>query len=267
MDGEKLEMAGKAAASVVGYLKPADELSVIAFDALPRVLIPLQPVRDLQSPDELIRSLAANGGTTLDPAIEAAFEMLARSQSSQRHIILLTDGAATDRDPEAIVSEMSASGITLSVVSIGEDANELLLESLSAAGRGRFWRTENPQELPTIVLQDADSTGARAILTDTVVPCRGKQRQCYSHRTSDSFHRLKASSGRNPEVEPRSFFPVWTNFRFSLGGRWGLELSLRLRPTSKAAGLQPGRHGHRRQSSGPRSYDMRQESTFAMNSN
>lgn len=170
MDGEKLDMAGRAAASVVGYLKPADELSVIAFDAVPHVLIPLQPVRDLQAPDELIRSLAASGGTTLDPAIEAAFEMLARSQSSQRHIILLTDGAATDRDPEAIVSEMSASGITLSVVSIGEDANELLLESLSAAGRGRFWSTQNPQELPTIVLQDADSTGAQAILTDTVVP-------------------------------------------------------------------------------------------------
>jgi Mg-chelatase subunit ChlD len=91
MSGQLDAMRQQAAAMLQG-LSPDDKVAVLAFDAAPRVLLNL--TRDKQVALSVIQRLQTNrGNTAVFDAVDAARATLERAGSSQRAIVVFSDGA------------------------------------------------------------------------------------------------------------------------------------------------------------------------------
>lgn len=88
----KLALSLKAAATVVDCLEKQDEISVISFDDQFSEVVKRQAATDKEHIKELIYGIQLGGGTSIYPALEAAYETQRESKSDIKHIILLTDG-------------------------------------------------------------------------------------------------------------------------------------------------------------------------------
>ncbi len=154
MSGEKMEMAKRAAEATVEILGDHDHVAVIAFDGVAQIVSPLRSLRDRGAILGRIRNLGAGGGTNLGPALTLAGNMLAASTADLKHVIALTDGQSLSADFAGIVGSMARSGITISTVGVGRDADAQLLEQVAQWGKGRFYPAPHPHSLPQIYLKE-----------------------------------------------------------------------------------------------------------------
>lgn len=172
MNGNKIEMAKRAAARAFESLRPEDRVSIISYSSSAATLLPLTPVHQVRNPSYYINRIHANGGTAIYAGVNlAAAElrpMLGDSQGMNR-ILLLSDGLANEgpssvRDFQLLGQSLSREGITVSTIGLGLDYNEDLMAGLSAAGQGNIYFVETANDLPRIFdteLGDAASLVAR----------------------------------------------------------------------------------------------------------
>jgi Mg-chelatase subunit ChlD len=92
MRGRKLELAKSAALATLDLLEEGHRLAVIAFDARPHEVVPLAPVGNKRRAEDLIAGMTASGQTNIYNALLRAQRLLAESQATTRHVILLSDG-------------------------------------------------------------------------------------------------------------------------------------------------------------------------------
>ncbi|MGH7534308.1 MAG: VWA domain-containing protein, partial [Gemmatimonadales bacterium] len=142
MSGAKLEQAKAALEQALGTLDPADRFRLVAFSSGVRAFRP-EPVsatrEHLAEAREFISGLAAEGGTNIAGALEAA---LAGSGDAGRLslIIFVTDGLPSvgeqspDRIAEAAAARVGRARIF--PIGIGHDVNTYLLDRLATQGRG-----------------------------------------------------------------------------------------------------------------------------------
>ena len=156
----QMQIAIEAAIKAVGALTPKDEVTVIAFAGEHTTVVPLTRCENRASIESALRSIQASGGTNMFPALEEARKELAKSRSSTRHVVALTDGA-TSGDPAdglAIAAAMQKDGVTLSTVSIGDGSNDGLLSRLANVADGRFYAVIDAQSrvsVPQIFIKEA----------------------------------------------------------------------------------------------------------------
>lgn len=160
LDGQygltKLELAKEAAARAAGMVTSKDQIGVIAFDDTAQWVVKLQYAQDSQQIQDDIGSIAAGGGTMMYSALKEAYEALEESDTKIKHVIILTDGQPGDSGFENIVEDMRKSGITLSGVAVGRDANSSLIEKLSMLGNGRFYQTDIFSNIPQIFAKETN---------------------------------------------------------------------------------------------------------------
>lgn len=166
----KLEYAKAAARTVTKTLNDSDLIAVIGFDSQPFVMVPLEPLSKSRPYfEELINRLKARGTTYLLPAVQEAERMLAGSDASVKHVVVLTDGetGGTAAMYYDLVSSMHREGgVTISTIAIGREANLPLLESISKYGGGGFYQTDSPANLPELFLQDVKSSGGETTMVE-----------------------------------------------------------------------------------------------------
>jgi Mg-chelatase subunit ChlD len=156
----QMQIAIEAAIKAIGALTPKDEVTVIAFAGEHATVVPLTRCENRASIESALRSIQASGGTNMFPALEEARRELAKSRSSTRHVVALTDGA-TAGDPAdgfTIAQAMRKDGITLSTVSIGDGSNDGLLGRLANVADGRFYAVKDTQSrvsVPQIFIKEA----------------------------------------------------------------------------------------------------------------
>ena len=92
MRGRKLELAKSAALGTLDLLQPEHRLGVVAFDAKPHQIVPLDAVGNKRRAEDLILSMTASGQTNVYNALLQARSMLTGSKAQTRHVILLSDG-------------------------------------------------------------------------------------------------------------------------------------------------------------------------------
>lgn len=171
MEGEKMEMAKEAAARSVALLRDDDTLGFIAFDDSPWTVIKPGPLKDREQAMDKIRSISAGGGTEIYTSLEQAYEELKKLKVKRKHIILLTDGqSATDNDYEALIKPGVDKNITLSSVSLGEDADRDLLEELAGFGGGRFYDVIDASVIPSILSRETAMATRTYIEDDPFFP-------------------------------------------------------------------------------------------------
>ena len=144
MTGKPLHYAKEAVKSGIDSLGPNDFVSVISFNNKCKVVIPTTQVSNKLSLMKAIDGLTSGGSTKMYKALEAAGNEITRvyQPGIVPQIILITDGAPTDRIPvnqyiDAASHFFLNGGITFSTVGILNYHDEYIIP-MSNLGGG-FW--------------------------------------------------------------------------------------------------------------------------------
>lgn len=155
----KLDMVKAAVQQSVAELPPEATVSVVAFDSTTTVLADAVPAGRWNDASAFVDRLPADGGTLMDPAIEAGLDLL--SKDEQRYLIVLTDGqtavptANPQRRWDDLIAKMQALDVSLTTIALGADADHDLLAYLAAGAGGISYECANASEVPTIFVREA----------------------------------------------------------------------------------------------------------------
>ncbi|MDR2170944.1 MAG: VWA domain-containing protein [Planctomycetaceae bacterium] len=169
MDGEKLRLAKEAAKGAVKLMSVDDYISVIAFDAIPHVIVPAQKVTSQNTICGKINGIISGGGTNIYPALNESYEQLNWLKVSSKHIILLTDGKCDASEVAVLAKRIFAAGITVTIISIGE-VDDVLLRRAAELGGGRYYRVSDPNAAIQIFASETMLMGKSPISEEPFVP-------------------------------------------------------------------------------------------------
>ena len=170
MSGEKLEMAKSAARNAVEVLGNTDKVAVIAFDGEPYLISEMQSASAKGKISDEISRIEVGGGTVMYPAMEQGFEILQQTVAKLKHMILLTDGVSAPGDFESLAQQMASLKMTVSTVAMGADCDTQLLEQIAREGKGRYYMSEDPSQIPQIFAKETITASKAAIDEQPFVP-------------------------------------------------------------------------------------------------
>lgn len=166
MSGEKIDLAKEAAIASVELLTDRDYVGVIAFDGDPYVVADLQSAASKPGIIQSIEHIEASGGTSMHPPMVKAHEMLQLITATLKHCIVLTDGVSQPGDFQGITSQMAAEQITVSTVAVGQDIDAELLQSIARWGKGRYYQTADPHDIPQIFSKETMSASKSSLIEE-----------------------------------------------------------------------------------------------------
>ncbi|MCY3835458.1 MAG: VWA domain-containing protein [Anaerolineaceae bacterium] len=145
-----LQYAQEAIVRSLEYLQREDRAAIVGFDASAFLISPFQTVADARRLQRPVLSLRASGGTDILAGLSLAAEIAPFSEADLTHIILLTDGGASETGLIELASALHESAnISTSVVSIGRSPVPFLRE-LAEAGDGHFHHVTDAASIPAI---------------------------------------------------------------------------------------------------------------------
>ena len=169
----KIQLAAEGAVRVVELLNDFDEISVIPVDTQPDNPIGPLPASQREEAIALIRQIGAGGGGIyVRTGLEAAAQALAQSSHQVKHIILLADGGDSEEKegvPE-LIDGLTAQGVTVSTVSIGNGLDTPWLQQMAVRGNGRFHFTDQAANLPQIFTQETTSIQRSYLIEERFFP-------------------------------------------------------------------------------------------------
>lgn len=159
----KLDQAVRATVELAASLTPADTLSVVAFSGQARVMLSAEAGRHPSAVAQTLADLHAHGGTNLYAGIDLGARALAHRPGATQHLLVLSDGNATEGEtrPERfarLASQLASERVSLSTVGLGATYNEDLLASLADLGGGRYADVGSAREIARVF----DETFARS---------------------------------------------------------------------------------------------------------
>lgn len=149
----KTDLAKEAAFQAISMLGPSDEVGVVAFDDEAVQILPLAAISEQGDIAGALAAIKPEGGTNIYAGLAEAVEAMRGATGKVRHIILVTDGWSNTGDFDALLAEMKANGITLTVIGAGGGAADFL-QDLAERGGGRFYAAADPHEIPGIFLKE-----------------------------------------------------------------------------------------------------------------
>ena len=165
MQGTPIELARQAAKAAVELLSARDMIGVVGFDGQPQLICELRSAAEADAVQASIDSIQAGGGTYMYPAMVQAKEMLETAAAKVRHMIILSDGHTQPADHQSLAQDASDAGITVSTVALG-GADKELMASIAEIGRGRYYETEDPANVPQIFTKETMQASKSAIKED-----------------------------------------------------------------------------------------------------
>ena len=146
----KLDLAKAAAIAAADIMNPTDQVGILAFDATWDWALPFRQVGKGEWISERLASLQSDGGTDLYKAMLEAHRGIAAKQAAIKHVIVLSDGLTDKADFHSLVAKMARDGITVSTVSVGNDADVQLMADIAKDGKGRGYVALDPETIPQI---------------------------------------------------------------------------------------------------------------------
>ncbi len=161
----KVELAKEAVIRSLGLLGPTDRVGVVAFDGSAKWVVTPQEVTDPDGMADLVGTIRADGGTDILAGLRAVADVVPDDPAAMKHIVLLTDGGASEAgNPELAQQMHDQYGATLSVVAIGEGYMPWI-ERLPDLAGGRFHFAYDPDTIPEIFTQET-SLATRAYIIE-----------------------------------------------------------------------------------------------------
>jgi Ca-activated chloride channel family protein len=138
MYGTSLEQAKEALLLALDGLSPADRFNVIQFNSVTDSLFDASVAATAGHIDQArqyVRTLAANGGTEMRPALEQALGSEA-SETHLKQVIFVTDGSVGNEVELFSLVEARLGAARLFTVGIGSAPNDWFMRKAAESGRG-----------------------------------------------------------------------------------------------------------------------------------
>ncbi len=145
-------IANEAAALAIESLRRESLIGVVTFDFFAHVRVPLQRNDDPAKITARVRSITSDGGTNLEPALQAAHRMLRNVEAKKKLVVCLSDGRSHTTELDDLVKAMVADDITITTIAVGDEADHETLEHIAAVGGGKFYPVRNPRTLPRVLV-------------------------------------------------------------------------------------------------------------------
>lgn len=153
-DRTQQEVSNQATATAIRSLDPTDLVGLVTFHRDTDVVVPLGPNDQPERTVQKALAVSPSGGTNIGPALEEAGRQLRSAKAKSRHVIVLTDGKSMNADELPGISERLADeGITVSAITVGDDADVRGMQRVAERGRGTFHNVLNPAILPRVFLR------------------------------------------------------------------------------------------------------------------
>ena len=237
---EKLAIAKRAALSSIDLLNRADRVGVLAFDSEREWVVPLTEVGVRLPIAEKLRGLATGGGTDVYLAVEEAYRVMRAERAKVKHLIVLSDGLTDGKTNfDTLAARIAADGITVSTVAMGADADRELMARLARLGKGRFYHTDDPRNVPRIFTSETLVVARNLVVEGDIRPRRVYAGELIEGFAADAFPRLGgyqrtyAKPAAQVLLAGRGEDPVLVSWRYGLGkavaftadlsGRWGRQ--------------------------------------------
>lgn len=187
MAGESMEQAKASLLRALATLRPEDRFNVIRFDDTMTELFE-RPVaatpEQVALAERFTRSLEANGGTEMLPALkEALVDDTPADGDRLRQIVFLTDGSISNEAEMLAALEAGRGRSRVFMVGIGSAPNSYLMRHMAEVGRGSFTHIGDAAEVdsrmadlldrltrPAVTELEARVTGADAEVTPGRLP-------------------------------------------------------------------------------------------------
>ncbi len=164
-----INISKEAAKGVVNLLTPRDQVGISA--AYGTLTVPMQHVNDKTSIDKAIDAMNPEDPASYNPDLQDAEQVLLKTDAKIKHVILLGDGDAFD-NYNAQVSKMAKENITVSTVATNAADYQQLgtMQQIASLGKGRFYRADNPNSIPQVLLKETERAARRNVINETFVP-------------------------------------------------------------------------------------------------
>lgn len=169
-DTNRLDIARQATLTAASLLHEESRVTIVVFDSEASMLVPLQDELDMAEIEEALDRLTPGGGTAIYPGLAMAYDELKGVDAAATHVIVMTDGLSQPGDFETLLRKMTADGITVSAVAIGDGADVNVVERLARLGGGTSHATHDFRALPSILSQESLMLSGMPIEENTVQP-------------------------------------------------------------------------------------------------
>jgi Ca-activated chloride channel family protein len=186
MAGDSMEQAKASLLHALATLTPADRFNVIRFDDTMTQLFeaPVAATPDqVALAERFTRSLTANGGTEMLPAMRAALVDPTPADARLRQLVFMTDGEISN-EAEMIAALGQARGRSrVFMIGIGSAPNDHLMSRMAEIGRGSYVHIGSSDEVnarmtdlldrltrPAVTDVEARIVGAAAEITPVQLP-------------------------------------------------------------------------------------------------
>ncbi len=166
MSGGPMALARASAKAAAELLGVQDQIGVVGFDSSAQTILEMTSAADQGTVINAIETLSAGGGTDAYPAMAAGRDMLRRTVAKVKHMIVLSDGQTSGNDYGGLAREMRNMGITVSTVALGQGADHGLMQMIAQEGGGRYYETNDPQNMPQIFTKETMKASRSAIKED-----------------------------------------------------------------------------------------------------
>ena len=232
----KLQLAKEAVYQASLGLERNDQIGVIVFDDAAQTVLPIQRLPELSIIEGALSQVSEGGGTNIRSGIEVAAATMPAVDARVKHIILLTDGLA-DSNYADLISQLRADNVTITIVSIGADANPELRE-IAEQGGGAYYRVATLSDVPRIFLAETVRVAQRDLIEGPFTPAvaldappvrgLGGLPQLYGYNATE----LRPAA-RTLLVAPEGNLPILAIWQYGLGrslawtsdfkGQWGRD--------------------------------------------
>ena len=151
----KLDIIKQAIVKASSLMNSTDRVGVVGFDATPTWLVNIQELGSIGETGlrQSLQPIVAQGETHVHPGLQTAVNGLLPVDAQLKHIVLLTDGWTKQADFTDLITQIRASGMTLTTVAAGEGASDLLRD-LAQKGGGEYYQIKDIREVPDILLKE-----------------------------------------------------------------------------------------------------------------
>lgn len=219
-----LDIAIRASTVAVDNLSDSDYVGVLTFDDQYSWQVELGLVDDKSAIKDKIKQVHAGGGTTIKPALQEACAVLAQSDVSIKHVVLLTDGMGEINDFSDVISDYKDSNITLSTVAVGDYSDTRLLEQLADQCGGRYYYSDMSSDIPKIFAQEVFLGGDSYIQNGVFSLAVQKGHELTNNLFADSWPVVYGYISATPKTASNSIIvtgekgdPLLTVWQYGLG--------------------------------------------------
>lgn len=166
------ESVKNAALSLIGTLRPEDELEIVVYGSEARVALTPTRVGDGSAARRVVRGLRVGGRTNIEAGLRAAYADVAPDGGSI--VLLLSDGvpqggAASAEELGALAaSAYTTSATTTVAIGLGVEFHAGILRTVAAEGHGDFRIAPRMTELPALLAAEIEAHG-RVVARDVAI--------------------------------------------------------------------------------------------------